>query len=701
MKSTGMFHAASEWRPLVAIRSGYATLLPLILLQGIDIAIVAGVDLFIPAEQWRSMRDLLFYVHTFVLSLLPALAVCTISYHAANLYGSNRPFAVALSLFVFLLLTLTLDRESPRRIDELSLLGNVYSLFVGPIVPWALSRLERISILQLFRSPHQNAYVRRFLNYVLPTVMIVAVAVVLDGAIQATDWSSLVAILHRDGWANHFPSLVVYVVVLNALWTLGIHGSLALMPWVRDLMMNFSENAAVTAAGGVAPNLFPSPAFSAFVNLGGSGTALALAIAIFLVARSRTKRLICASAMPVLCFNVNELLIYGLPVIFNRYLMPPFVIAPLACTSVAYFAISAGIVPIPTQYPGWTTPPLLGAWLATGGSWAAVGLAAFNLVIAIAIYVPFVRRWEAAQSAIGDSVMEFRDRFRFGSSTPVTHVESDTLGAAEPRDDSDLAHALRLMREGSLVSYYQPIVGVAHGRIVGVESLLRLNHRVEGILAPHFLGALKRANLAGEIDGWVVENLVAEWSAWDIERVTPPLIHVNVHPRSLLSMPLVERIIEAGRVLPINVEIIEDELPDPIDDFKTSIALLQRNDIHLAIDDFGVGYSSLSRLADLGITQLKIDKSMLDAAFGSARAKQLLSGIIEFAKKLEMTVCVEGVERIEQLRFLRLCGVDEAQGYLIGKPMPWAAMRALVEAGRPLLDVADVDGADAAGRPRA
>lgn len=685
IRSSSLVNTASQWKPLVAIRTGYVTLLPLVLLQGIAIAGAAALGLLFGQDQWVATRDLLYYFHSFVLSLLPALSVCAIAYHAANLYGSNRPYSIVLALFVYLLLVLTLRKDAGHRINDITLIGNLYSLVVSPAVPWALSRLERVALLQLFRSPHQNAYVRRFLNYLLPTLIIVVAAVAVDSGIRSMDWMAAIHAARPDAdWANHYPYLAAYVVALNGLWTLGIHGTVALGPWAADLTQNGIENASAVLAGHAAPNLFPGPAMSAFVYLGGSGTGLALALAIFISARSRTKRLVCASAMPVLCFNVNELLLYGLPVIFNRYLVLPFILAPLACMSVAYAAILAGLVPVPLDSPGWTTPPLLGAWLSTRGSWAAVALSLFNLLMATAIYIPFIRRWESAQDAVGSRVLEFKDRFRFDAARPATHVEVDSLVETAEADKDELCEALDLLRGGTLCSYYQPVARARDGRIVAVESLLRLHHPAHGIMPPKFLGALKRANLIGDIDAWMIDNIIVEWSAWDMDRVPLPDIHINVTPSSLLVPSLVERLIDASRLLPIVVEIVEDELPEKLEQTLSSIALLQRNRIRLAIDDFGIGHSSLSRLTELGASELKIDKSMLDAAFQDPRGMRLLNGIVDFARSLGMTVCVEGVETADQLELLRSWNVDHVQGYLLAKPMPWSAMRALVESGRSL-----------------
>ncbi len=688
MAGWGRYEAMSGWRPFVAIRNGYITLLPLILFQGLAISVAAIITLAFDPAKTSGIRDTLYYVHSFIWLLMPLLAVTSIAYHAANLYGTSRGYAVALSIFVFARMVLPLENPGAERIAAANLSANVYALVLGPMVPWALSKLQNISIMQLLRSPRHNATISRSLNYLLPTVVIVLLATLVS---HTLDQLHLVDAINRKvaadaSWIDQLPGLMAYVVAINALWTFGIHGSMAMTPWVAALQTAFEQNQQAAALGEPLPHLFTSPAFHAFVHLGGSGSALGLALAVLLVSRSQQKRLIGGSALPLLCFNVNEFLVYGLPVIFNRHVIVPFVLAPLAAMLVSYAAIASGLVPVPLEMPGWSTPPLLGAWIATRGSWTAVGLAFFNLCMATAIYIPFIRRWERAQHGLCASMMEYKDRFRLDSPEVEPTLDLDLIDAlASPRGGSDeVAKALALIREGEFLTYYQPIVDVKTGQPVAVEALLRLQHRSRGLLPPTFIPALARAGLLAEVDRWVLDSVILQWADWDPGRHPCPKVHLNVNPGSLLSSEIVERLIHASRVLPLVVEVVEDELPEQLDLLLPAIRLLQSNGVSLALDDFGVGHSSLSRLAKLGISELKIDKSMLDGAFERKRGEKLLTGIVMLSRGMGLQVCVEGVEREEQLRLLRACGADLAQGYLFGRAMPWADIRDLIQSGRSL-----------------
>ena len=684
----GRYEAMSGWRPLVAIRNGYITLLPLILFQGLAISVSAIIGLVFEPGKVEGIRDVLKDVHSFVWMLMPLLSVTAISYHAANLYGGSRGYAVALSVFVFARMVLPLEDPQAHRIADANFSANLYSLLLGTMVPWALNRLQRLSILHLFSSPRLNTNISRSMNYLLPTLVIVVLASLVSDFIAHLDLAEPINrwVTSDSRWIDHLPSLAAYVLAINVLWTFGIHGSIAMGPWVNAMAAAFEQNQQAAALGQPLPHLLTSPNFHSFVHLGGSGAALGLAIAILLVSRSRQKRVIASAAFPLLCFNVNEFLIYGLPVIFNRHVVLPFVLAPLASMLLTYAATAMGLVPVALEMPGWATPPLLGAWIATGGSWAAVALALLNLCVSTAIYIPFIRRWERAQHALGSSMLEYKDRFRLDSSAVEATLDldlTDTLAAPHGGGD-EVAEVLALIREGEFQTYYQPIVDVATGRPVAVEALLRLQHPTRGVLPPTFLPVLKRAALVTEVDRWVLDSLLVQWADWNTDRHPYPRIHINVYPGSLLIPEFVERLVGAARMLPLVVEVVEDELPEQLETLLPAVELLRSHDVILALDDFGVGHSSLSRLTNLGISELKIDKSLLDGASERQRGEKLFAGVVMLSRGMGLQVCAEGVERQEQLQLLRACAVDYAQGYLFGPAVPWSKMRDLLQSRRSL-----------------
>ena len=686
------FGDIAQWRPLVAIRSGFVSLLPLLIIQGVAIALAStSATLMVDSAHTPPLVAFLYAVHEFIISIMPTLAVITIAYHAADLYGCNRGYTTTLTLLVYLIMVYGADQHGARLVGDVTLANNVYSLLLGPMVPWAFSRIEAFRALQLFRGGHYTPAIRRMLNYTLPTMLILLVFIVSSTLLSRWALPSLREHLPPPdpNWVNSLPGLVACELGINLLWSIGVHGSVALEPWVQALHASGKSNLLAAQQGHAMPYLGTDVFFDAFVHFGGSGMTMSLIVAILLFSRSRNKRLICFSALPVSLFNVNEIVLYGLPVIFNRYLMLPFVLSPVVATLATYAALANGWVPVPTHATGWTTPPLIGAFVATGGSWRAVALALFNLALGVAIYRPFVRRWELSQVSLGERIREFREQFAGEGEHGNMHLDGESTISlfSSPHGEAELDAALRDLREGRLELHYQPIIDLRSGKPVAVEALLRLRDPKRGLRLPTFLPVLQAAGLMHEIDRWVVDQLMQDWRDWDIQERPVPELHINVTPGTLLQPHFLNRVLDAGRVLPIVIEIVEQQLPGDIDGFLAAVKTLQQAGVKLAIDDFGIGYSSLSRLSQLGISQIKIDKSLLDGVDRDQAGSQLFIGILALARRLELTVCVEGVERLDQLAFLVEQGVDDIQGYIAGYPMPWNQVRAVFQRDRSLLDL--------------
>ena len=687
-----VFGDIAQWRPLVAIRSGFVSLLPLLIIQGVAIALAStSATLMVDSQHTPPLVAFLYAVHEFIISIMPTLAVITIAYHAADLYGSNRGYTTALTLLVYLIMVYGADRSEARLVGDVTLSNNVFSLMLGPMVPWLFARIEGYRALQLFRGGHYSPAIRRMLNYTLPTIAILTIFILAGTVLSAwlLPWLRGHLPPPDPNWVDSLPGLLVCELGINLLWSIGVHGSVALEPWVQALHASGKANLLAAQQGAAMPYLGTDVYFDAFVHFGGSGMTMALIVAILLFSRSRNKRLICYSSLPISLFNVNEIVLYGLPVIFNRYLMLPFVLAPVLATLTTYAALANGWVPIPTHSTGWTTPPLIGAFVATGGRWSAVALAAFNLAMGVAIYRPFIRRWERSQQSLDERIRAFREQFGGEGEREGMHLDGE--GAiplfATPQGETELDAVLRDLREGRLELHYQPIVGLDTGRPVAVEALLRLQDPRRGLRPPTFLPVLQTAGLMHEIDRWVLEQLLQDWRHWDIGERPLPELHINVTPGSLLQPAFLSRLLEAGRLLPLVIEIVEQQLPGDIDRFLTAVRTLQQAGVKLAIDDFGIGYSSLSRLSQLGISQIKIDKSLLDGVERDAAGEHLFIGILALARRLELTVCVEGVERLDQLAFLVEQGVDDIQGYIAGHPMPWSQVRAVFLRDRSLLEL--------------
>jgi diguanylate cyclase (GGDEF)-like protein len=255
----------------------------------------------------------------------------------------------------------------------------------------------------------------------------------------------------------------------------------------------------------------------------------------------------------------------------------------------------------------------------------------------------------------------------------------------------EIAHALQ--RDEFLV-YYQPLVDVDTGRILGTEALVRWQHPERGLVAPmEFIPVAEETGQIGAIGQLVLTRACAQAAAWAAAG-HPLRMSVNVAVEQLRDETFpatVAQVLSETGLDPAQLclEITESSLVREFEQGASALARLRQLGVHLAVDDFGTGYSSLSYLHDLPVDELKVDRSFigrLGAGSVDDRDRHLVEAVVGMARALGLSVVAEGVETDQQLEFLAGLGCPIAQGYLFAPPQPADQLLALMQAqGRPAL----------------
>ncbi len=194
-----------------------------------------------------------------------------------------------------------------------------------------------------------------------------------------------------SGVMTHPLGILVIAFMCSLLWVFGIHGPNTLNGIYEPIFLAaYAENEAAYAAGLAAPNIVCSPFWSTFFSLTGSGITGGLLIAIFLFSKREDFRAIAKLALPCGIFNINEPLIFGIPIVMNPMLMIPFMLSPLASVGIGYLLTAIGFCPRLVVNAPWTTPPFLCGFLAGGGSITAGISQIIVILVAAVIYTPFV-----------------------------------------------------------------------------------------------------------------------------------------------------------------------------------------------------------------------------------------------------------------------------------------------------------------------
>jgi EAL domain-containing protein (putative c-di-GMP-specific phosphodiesterase class I) len=236
---------------------------------------------------------------------------------------------------------------------------------------------------------------------------------------------------------------------------------------------------------------------------------------------------------------------------------------------------------------------------------------------------------------------------------------------------SDLRRALE---RHELVLHYQPKMTLSTGDVCGVEALVRWQHPQQGLLSPdQFIPLAEHTGLIGPLTDYVLDAALTDIRIWADRGLHVP-VAVNLSTRNLLDPELASKVAELLRkhALPAKVlelEVTESALMTEPVRARETLTRLHDLGIGVAIDDFGVGYSNLSQLRALPVTELKIDRSFvttMDTDIGNAH---IVKGVIDLSHNLGITTIAEGVETEATMAALRIAGCDIVQGYYVAAPM--------------------------------
>jgi diguanylate cyclase (GGDEF)-like protein/PAS domain S-box-containing protein len=239
------------------------------------------------------------------------------------------------------------------------------------------------------------------------------------------------------------------------------------------------------------------------------------------------------------------------------------------------------------------------------------------------------------------------------------------------------------------VLQYQPIVDLAAGNVIGVESLVRWQHPVRGLLPPHmFVELAEESGAIVEIGAWVLRESLRQFALWQAERPDSALhyVSVNVSARQFRMPGFVEQVRRAladngARPQWLLLEITESLVLRDAEQVWADLRVLRELGVRIAIDDFGTGYSSLSYLRQMPVDVLKIDKSFIDDVLAGRQQRALVNAIVTLARNLDLAVVAEGIEDAAQRTLLQRMGCPHGQGYLFARPVWPQEIPGLVTAG--------------------
>jgi len=640
-----------------AIRFGLLSLLPYFMLSTIVQIFVAVATSLAPGSSFLVYASLL---ERFLQETMPlAIWACMGSVRAIRLQLPRS--AIAASCIGFGLIV-----QMVAKLD-----GDWFNVLLLPIAIFGpLAAVPLIGLLRdsrfcpaITRETSAGEAVSETINLIIP-VLLTAMLVFACTRLLLAGTALAAANVHLHASSSPLVIAIQYCLFNSLLWEVGIHGYYALLP----LLNHFQS--LTTAFTDLNLNLF-----GAFIFIGGSGASFSLAAATIIWSRSQKRRVLAVASLIPALFNVNELLLFGLPVILNARLLPPFILAPLVNLFIAAALIHFHLIALAPVALPFNAPMIFNAWLSATPGIGAVGLQLTLILVDTLIYMPFVKAWDSKRiTDLAKQLPVSAETAYLRGQEANQYIVGDPIPQQQRRwvDGIRLQKNAQRLKDAEIVVYYQPQVLPASGKTLACEALIRLVTPTGEALSPlEFLSDLSRANLSHELDLWVVAKVCEQMRSWEHAPESELTVSINITASTLTMPAVVDKIAHLISRFPgrIVMEITEQAIVDYGTEGEQYIRTLRAAGAHIHLDDFGTGYSSMEYLTRLPIDGIKIDRSfvrMLD----DKKGRVVFQALCRLAHELQLDVIVEGIETDWQLSQLAADLVIVVQGWYYSKALP-------------------------------
>jgi PTS system cellobiose-specific IIC component len=383
---------ASENTYLSAIRAGMVSIVPLTIIGGLFMVVS-----FLPVSGWDKLVEPylpLFQIPVTATFGLLAVFVCFgIGYDLGTRLNQEAFVSAGMATLVFLMIQLNLE-DQRFAMDGLGSQG----LFTAVLVALVSVRVQKFFtdqnwVIKLPSNVPPIVY-ESFLS-LIPMVFLVTVfwliRFVLGLDINDLLQSAFKPLLFA---LNTLPGILVYAFLVTLLWSVGINGDNTLDAIVAPVFLQYlAANVEAASQGQPLPYVTALGFFTSFVNVGGTGATIALALVMW-NSREPGYRQISRVSLPTQVFGINEPIFFGFPIVLNPIFMIPYVLNALILTTGSFLLMDWGMIQKPFVGVPWTTPPIIGHYFVSGGDWRAAVWGVASLLIAMAVYYPFAKTAE-------------------------------------------------------------------------------------------------------------------------------------------------------------------------------------------------------------------------------------------------------------------------------------------------------------------
>ena len=396
LQPTGRFTrtltALSDNTYLSAIRAGMVSVVPLTIIGGLFM-----IAAHLPVSGWDALiapyRHLLQMPVAATFGLLGLVACFSIAYDLGRRLEQDAMTSASMATVAFLLIQLD-PNTGTLVMDNLGSKGLFTAILVALVSVHAQKFFTDRDLVITLPASVPPIVSQSFVS--LNPLVFLVVFFWLVRFVAGVDITQMVqsAFAPLVFALNTLPGILVYASLVAVLWSVGINGDNAVDAIVAPIFLQFlAENVAAMTDGRPLPYVTAYGFFTTFVNVGGTGATIALAL-LLLNSRNPAFRKVSRLSLPTQVFQINEPIFFGLPIVLNPVFMIPYILNALILTTASYLLIAWGVIHRPFVNVPWTTPPIIGHYLVTGGDWRAAVWGAISVVIAMLVYFPFARAAE-------------------------------------------------------------------------------------------------------------------------------------------------------------------------------------------------------------------------------------------------------------------------------------------------------------------
>ncbi len=635
----------------------FLLLLPLTICNVITIAVGHSLG----AAELHDLADKLFEISNLLIGIYP-ISLCVITTYYLSIKRNIGSFMVVpYALVMFMTISIMNGLISPQGLPNSALLALVSAGFSSFYC--SLSRFN-------YLDPSKIDFAQVVYKQAIYFSSFMFITAILSKIIESILSES--TFLRENIFIDPFTFLggLTYQFILGVLGAVGINGHNFLFSVKQKLYEETLKNITAWEHGEMPLNILNQGFYDAFMSIGGSGNSLSLLLCILFFSRNKQHISIAIGSIPLVIFNINELLLFGLPIIFNPILIIPFILVPMVNFILVYLAIATGLVNPVSAIVDWMTPPLLSGYLATQNSIGGVILQLFVILLGVIIYRPFYMYYSGKYLLNTQENLTKEDIER---SSITTFVGDLGITMSTTLDKYQRSRRVNTMlSKGKFVMFYQPQVHLKDKEFISLESLVRYVDQEGNIIPPVFINDFLQVNAIQHLDKIVIDLVLKDMQK--LCKTSCYKVSINISPETISSSNIVEHITNRLNVFDVpasalEIEITEEAILEKQSIISENINRLQALGVHIAIDDFGAGYASFPHLLKFNFDKVKLDRSLLLSA--TEEKGQNLYQLL--ARISEVTGCIlvsEGIETKEEENFVATCGIDICQGFLFSKPMP-------------------------------